>query len=43
MQLYIVRHGTAIDREDPNALPIRTVLRGGVEKKNRCEGVAVLG
>ena len=43
MQLYIVRHGLAIDREDPNcpADPERFLTEEGIEKtKQAAKGVA---
>src|SRR5260370_40478702 len=46
MQLYIVRHGIAIDREDPTcpADPERYLTEEGVEKaKQVAKGVAALG
>jgi phosphohistidine phosphatase len=46
MQLYIVRHGIAIDREDPKCPPDpeRYLTEEGVEKTKRvANGVAVLG
>src|SRR5467141_915111 len=46
MQLYIVRHGTAIDREDPKCPPDpqRYLTEEGVEKtKQVAKGVATLG
>lgn len=46
MQLYIVRHGIAIDREDPKcpAEAERYLTEEGVEKtKQAAEGVAALG
>ena len=46
MQLYIVRHGIAIDREDPKCPPDpeRYLTQEGVEKtKQVARGVAVLG
>src|SRR5262249_11090330 len=46
MQLYIVRHGTAIDREDPKCPPDpeRYLTEEGVEKtKGVAKGVAALG
>jgi len=46
MQLYIVRHGIAIDREDPKCPPEaeRYLTEEGVEKtKQVAEAVAALG
>jgi phosphohistidine phosphatase len=46
MQLYIVRHGIAIDREDPKcpADPERYLTEEGIEKtKQVAKGVAALG
>ena len=46
MQLYIVRHGIAIDREDPKCPPDpeRYLTEEGVEKtKQVAKGVAALG
>jgi phosphohistidine phosphatase len=46
MQLYIVRHGIAIDREDPKCPPDpeRYLTEEGVEKTKRvANGVAALG
>ena len=46
MQLYIVRHGIAIDREDPKspADPERYLTEEGLEKTKRvAKGVAALG
>jgi phosphohistidine phosphatase len=46
MQLYIVRHGIAIDREDPKCPsdPERYLTEEGVEKtKQMAKGVAALG
>ena len=46
MQLYIVRHGIAIDREDPQCPPDpeRYLTEEGVEKtKSVAKGVAALG
>lgn len=46
MQLYIVRHGIAIDREDPKcpADPERYLTEDGIKKtKQVAEGVAALG
>src|ERR1700745_1613143 len=46
MQLYIVRHGIAVDREDPKARPDpeRYLTEEGVEKtKQVAKGVAALG
>lgn len=46
MQLYIVRHGIAIDREDPKCPPDpeRYLTEEGVEKTGRvAKGVAALG
>jgi phosphohistidine phosphatase len=46
MQLYIVRHGIAIDREDPKspADPERYLTEEGLEKTKRvAQGVAALG
>src|SRR5882757_7638533 len=46
MKLYIVRHGIAIDREDPKCPPDpeRYLTEEGVEKtKQAAKGVAALG
>ncbi len=46
MQIYIVRHGIAIDREDPKCPPDpeRHLTEEGVEKtKQVAKGVAALG
>ena len=46
MQIYIVRHGIAIDREDPNcpADPERYLTEEGIEKtKEVAKGVSALG
>src|SRR5260370_18156067 len=46
MQIYIVRHGIAIDREDPKCPPDpeRYLTEEGVEKtKQVAKGVAALG
>ena len=46
MQLYIVRHGIAIDREDPKCPPDpeRYLTEEGLEKtKQVAKGVAALG
>src|ERR1700682_4369119 len=46
MQLYIVRHGIAIDREDPKCPPDpeRYLTEEGIEKtKQVAKGVAALG
>src|SRR6202140_3893168 len=46
MQLYIVRHGIAIDREDPKCPPDpeRYLTEEGIEKtKQAAKGVAALG
>ncbi|HYL83142.1 MAG TPA: phosphohistidine phosphatase SixA [Candidatus Angelobacter sp.] len=46
MELYIVRHGIAIDREDPKCPPDpeRYLTEEGVEKTNQvAKGVAALG
>jgi phosphohistidine phosphatase len=46
MQLYIVRHGIAVDREDPNCPPDpdRFLTQEGVEKARQvAKGVAVVG
>jgi phosphohistidine phosphatase len=46
MQLYIVRHGIAIDREDPKcpADPERYLTEAGIEKtKQVAKGVAAMG
>src|SRR5206468_11915276 len=46
MQLYIVRHGIAVDREDPKCPPDpeRYLTEEGVEKtKQVAKGVAALG
>ncbi|PYU14179.1 MAG: phosphohistidine phosphatase SixA, partial [Acidobacteria bacterium] len=46
MELYIVRHGIAIDREDPQCPPDpeRYLTEEGVEKtKGVAKGVAALG
>jgi len=46
MQLYIVRHGIAIDREDPKCPPEaeRYLTEEGVEKtKQAAKGIAALG
>src|ERR1700745_100741 len=46
MQLYVVRHGIAIDREDPKCPPDpqRYLTEEGVEKtKQVAKGVAALG
>src|SRR5260370_8651827 len=46
MQMYIVRHGIAIDREDPKCPPDpeRYLTEEGVEKtKQVAKGVAALG
>src|SRR5258705_11314975 len=46
MQLYIVRHGIAIDREDPKCPPDpeRYLTEEGVEKTRQvAKGVAALG
>src|SRR5258707_2111012 len=46
MQLYIVRHGMAIDREDPKCPPDpeRYLTEEGIEKtKQVARGVAALG
>ena len=46
MQLYIVRHGIAIDREDPKCPPEaeRYLTEEGIEKTNQvAKGIAALG
>jgi phosphohistidine phosphatase len=46
MQLYIVRHGIAIDREDPNCPPEaeRYLTEEGVERTSQvAKGIAALG
>ena len=46
MQLYIVRHGIAIDREDPNCPPEaeRYLTEDGIERtKQVAKGIAALG
>jgi len=46
MQLYIVRHGIAVDREDPNcpADPDRFLTQEGIEKARQvAKGVAEIG